>query len=268
MNAPQTFEFTQGDSPLLVSMPHVGEQVPSEILANFTQRGQALPDTDWYVHRLYDFLPSLGVSSIQANYSRYLIDLNRSPDNKSMYPGQNVTQISTTSLFDNQPLYVAGTEPSAADIAQRTTQYWQPYHQKVEEELARIKQRFGYALLWDAHSIKNIVPRFFDGQLPDFNWGNANHRASSAELLNSLHETVLAEGDYSSVCNGRFKGGYITRQYGSPEHHIHAVQLELSQITYMPDQNSFEYSEQRAAQVKPLIKKLVQQMISHPFTRD
>tara|TARA_B110000503_G_C7124642_1_gene404021 strand:+ start:695 stop:1480 length:786 start_codon:yes stop_codon:yes gene_type:complete len=255
------YTFSQGTGPLLVSMPHVGLNVPADIGALLTEQAQALPDTDWYVDKLYDVLPDLGASTLRANHSRYVVDLNRAPDNSSLYPGQSVTEICPTTLFTCEPLYKPNCEPSAEQVRQRVEQYWLPYHQKISAELQRIKRQFGYALLWDAHSIKNQVPRFFEGTLPDFNWGNADGTASSPALAESMQQQIKAHGQYSSIINGRFKGGYITRHYGTPANHIYALQLELSQNTYMSADNS--YCDKRAAQVKPLLKTLIEMMLTH-----
>ena len=160
------YTFSQGTGPLLVSMPHVGLNVPADIGALLTEQAQALPYTDWYVDKLYDFLPDLGVSTLRANYSRYVVDLNRAPDNSSLYPGQSVTEICPTTLFTCEPLYKPNCEPSAEQVRQRVEQYWLPYHQKISAELQRIKRQFGYALLWDAHSIKNQVPVFSRAHFP------------------------------------------------------------------------------------------------------
>ena len=255
------YQFSRGDSPLLVSMPHVGLEVPPAIAAQFSLPALTLPDTDWHVERLYDFLPEMGASTIQANYSRYVVDLNRSPDTgHSLYPGQNVTQICTTTLFDQQPVYQTDCEPTSDQVADRIEQYWHPYHQQLRAELTRIKDQFGYALLWDAHSIRSQVPRFFSGKLADFNWGNADGIACSNQLTDRLQASTTRSSNYTSVVNGRFKGGYITRTYGRPAQNIYAIQLELSQDTYMYDHRNF--CEDRAARVRPLLKILLKQILT------
>ncbi|NIB45047.1 N-formylglutamate deformylase [Pseudomaricurvus alkylphenolicus] len=261
MAASEVYEFVQGDTPLLVSMPHVGALVPNDILERMTLDARRLPDTDWYVHKLYDFLREMGVSTIQANYSRYVVDLNRSADGESLYPGRSVTELCPTTLFNRQPIYRQDCAPSQEEVIKRTRRYWQPYHTKLKQELARIKDHHGYALLWDAHSIRSEVPRFFDGKLPDFNWGTASGDSCDAALTEALLKTTAKDGIYSSVLNGRFKGGFITRDNGSPPDGIQAIQLELSQATYMADEETHEYCEDKANQVKTLLIELVGEML-------
>lgn len=251
------FHFREGDSPLLVSMPHVGTRVPTEMQVNLTEEARRLPDTDWYVERLYDFLPEMGVSVVQAEYSRYVIDLNRSMTGGNLYPGRSVTELCPTTLFSGAPVYREGYQLRDDDLAERAANYWQPYHDKLQAELARIKARFGYALLWDAHSIRSQVPRFFEGSLPDFNWGTGNGNSCSAALAEMLLSFSQEDHGYSAVLDGRFKGGYITRTYGVPADNSHAVQLELSQATYLSDEAAFEFCEEKAAALRSLLRRLI-----------
>jgi len=253
----EPYRFTAGTAPLLVSMPHVGTYVPAEIAERMSPVARALPDTDWHVDRLYDFLDQLGASVIAANHSRYVIDLNRAPDNQQLYPGASNTELCPTTSFDEQPLYQAGQVPDAAEVVLRRRVAWQPYHQCLQQELEALKARHGVALLWDAHSIRSRVPRFFDGQLPDLNLGTGGGTTADPGLLARL--SALAEaGAYSCVANGRFKGGYITRNYGRPDAGIHAVQLELSQVTYMNEDPPYGFREDLAAGIRPLLRRLLE----------
>ncbi|AKJ67960.1 N-formylglutamate amidohydrolase [Pandoraea thiooxydans] len=259
-----TFSLRRGRVPMLVSMPHVGTVIPSALAADMTPVAARVDDTDWHLERLYDFLESLGVSILVPSHSRYVIDLNRPPDNVNLYPGQDTTGLCPIDTFDKEPLYAPGRAPDEAAIFQRVATYWQPYHTALQEELARIHAQHGRALLWDAHSIRSQVPRFFDGRLPDFNFGTAGGASCGPGLGERLRDIVATHGVYSTVLNDRFKGGYITRQYGRPAQHIHAVQLELSQITYMQETLPYGFDETRAAAVRPVLHALVEAMLAWP----
>jgi len=251
------FRFRRGTSPLLVSVPHAGTYLPPEIHARLTEAAIALPDTDWHVDRLYDFLDGLGASVLVATHSRYVIDLNRPPDDANLYPGQDTTGLVPTDTVARAIIYLPGELPGGREIAERRERYWRPYHEQLERELTRIRAEHGYALLWDAHSIPSAVPRFFPGRLPDLNVGT-NGGASCAPALEAV---VFAAAEraagYTAVLNGRFKGGYITRRYGRPAERIHAVQLELSQRTYMNEPPPFEFREDLAAGVRPAIRRML-----------
>lgn len=258
------FEFASGNSPLLISMPHAGTFIPEDIAIRMTDSAKRLPDTDWYVHQLYDFSSELSVSMLKANYSRYVVDLNRSPDGVSLYPGQSVTEVCPTTLFNDEAIYLPSGKPNEDEVSQRIEHYWQPYHDQIRRELQRMREKYGYALLLDAHSIKSHVPRFFEGQLPDFNWGSGNGSSCDASLSQNLLNRTLENSGYTSVLNGRFKGGYITRSNGNPAENIHAIQLELSQATYLHDEETFQIDPVKMAALQNKLKELIDELL-HQF---
>jgi len=251
------FRFRQGTRPLLISMPHVGTHVPPALAARFTAEARHVPDTDWHLERLYDFADELGASVLVATHSRYVIDLNRPPDGASLYPGQSVTGLCPVDTFDSTPIYEAGDVPQDDEIAARREAIWQPYHAKLAEELARLQTRHGTVALWDAHSIRSVLPRFFEGKLPDLNLGTADGRACAPAFQTAVEATMGAQQRYTHISNGRFKGGHITRHYGRPEQGIHALQLEMCQSTYMDETAPFGYRPDLAAQVQPLLRRML-----------
>ncbi len=254
----ESFQLIKGTVPLLISMPHNGEEIPADIAKVMTDKGREVADTDWYMDRLYAFAQALGAFILVPKYSRYVIDLNRDPDGVDLYPGANSTELCPTTAFDLSPLYQDNFAPTVEQVSQRVTNYWQPYHQALLSTLEDIQQQYGRAVLLEAHSIRSVVPRFFEGQLPDFNFGSSDGKSCSPALVTAI--TALDYAPYSMVCNGRFKGGYITRAYGQPEKNIHAIQLELSQRTYMHELE-MTYHEEFAKQVQPKLEMLVQALI-------
>jgi N-formylglutamate deformylase len=256
------FLFEPGTSPLLVSMPHVGTHIPAGLAADMTEAAQGVPDTDWHVDRLYDFLPALGASVLRATHSRYVIDLNRPPGGETLYPGARNTELCPTSLFDDRPIYRPGRAPDATAVAERRAVYWQPYHDRLAAELAAIKARHGYALLFDAHSIRSHVPRFFEGRLWDINLGTGDGLAASPAVAEAVTAAARHAPGYTSILNGRFKGGYITRQYGRPADRIEALQLELSQIVYMEEEPPFRFRDDRAAEIRPALRRILEAMLA------
>jgi N-formylglutamate deformylase len=252
----------RGNLPLLISMPHVGTRIPEDIAKSMTDVARYVDDCDWHLERLYAFATRSGATLIVPNYSRYVIDLNRPPDGANLYPGQDTTGLLPVDTFDKTPLYHPGGEPAANEIARRRAQYWQPYHDALAEELARMKRAHGKVLLWEAHSIRSQVPRFFEGRLPDFNFGTAGGASAAPGMAEALAECVRRHNGYTSVANGRFKGGYITRHYGNPGEGIHAVQLELSQVTYMQETRPYHYSDALAARIEPLLEALIDEALA------
>jgi N-formylglutamate deformylase len=255
------FKLRQGTAPLLVSMPHVGTHLPAWLQARLTPAARAVPDTDWHLESLYDFLGELDVTLLAATHTRYVIDLNRPADDASLYPGQSVTTLCPVDDFDEQPIYLSGRAPAAAEIAQRIRSYWQPYHTTLRDELERLRQLHGSVLLWDAHSIRSRVPRFFDGELPNFNFGTADHQSCTPALAERLAQVVERDGRYSWVMNGRFKGGYITRHYGNPHSGIHAIQLEMAMRTYMRETQPYRYEAQEAQPARDLLRAMIEELL-------
>lgn len=261
------FTLHEGTAPLLVSLPHDGTALPDAIRARATAAACRVPDTDWHVGELYAFVRELGASVLVPAWSRYVADLNRDPEGHALYPGRSETSLVPVTTFAGEPIYAAGDEPGVAEVALRREMYWQPYHDALAGELARMRRVHPRVVLWDGHSIKSRVPMFFEGQLPDFNLGTAGGASCSPALQHALGSVLHQRagggiGHYSHVVNGRFKGGYITRHYGRPEAGIEAVQLELAQYTYM-DEDSFEYLPARAAPVQEVIRALLETCLAH-----
>src|SRR5690625_5174320 len=226
-----------------------------------TPEAQALPDTDWHLEELYDFLDELGASSIAATHSRYVIDLNRDPAGKPLYPGARNTELCPTTTFAESAIYREGEAPDAAEVEQRRRLWWQPYHDKLAATLEALRGEFGQVLLWDAHSIRSRVPRFFAGQLPDLNLGTGDGVTAQAALLQAVAEAA-SEATYSQVINERFKGGYITRHYGQPDQGIQAIQLELSWATYMEEEAPFRFLPEKAQRIRPVLCRMMKAAIA------
>lgn len=222
-------EVVQGDSPIVLGLPHTGTYVPAAIDAKLNAQGRALADTDWHIHMLYDgLLP--GATTVRATFHRYVIDANRDPSGTSLYPGQNTTTLVPLTDFDGQDIW--DIPPTEKDIIERRDAFHAPYHAALLAELERVKAIHGIAVLYDCHSIRSRIPFLFDGVLPDMNIGTNNGMTCALEIETIAHE-FAASSPYSTVLNGRFKGGWTTRHYGHPDNCIHAIQMELAQSTYL-----------------------------------
>jgi N-formylglutamate deformylase len=254
-------EIHQGTSPLVLSMPHSGRDLVQHVEAALNEEGMAMADTDWWIERLFDFYPALGASVVRSKLSRYVIDLNRDPSGLSLYPGQATTGLCPTETFDGVPLYLPGKEPDDAEIARRLDTYYTPYHDALRQMIIATVARHGYALLFDCHSIRSVVPRLFDGTLPVFNIGTNDGKASRPELGQIVADTCAKADDMSHVLNGRFKGGWITRHHGSPKNNVHAVQLELAQSAYMLETPPWTYDQNKAAITANIIQSALQAML-------
>jgi N-formylglutamate deformylase len=254
------------DAPLIVSIPHAGTDLMTFEPA-FVSPWLARKDADWWLGELYDFVAPLGATVVSTRLSRSIIDVNRDPSGASLYPGQATTELVPTTTFDGEPLYRAGLAPDAADIADRRRLYFDPYYAALGEEIARLRQKHRRVALFDAHSIRSVVPRLFDGELPVFNLGT-NSSASCDPRLRETIGAVLAASGQASVVDGRFKGGWITRAYGRPREGVEAVQLELACRAYMheperpaPANWPTPIDERRAAPTRATIKRVLEAIL-------
>jgi N-formylglutamate deformylase len=250
------YRYRRGSSPLIVSFPHVGTFIPRSVGRTLNDCAARRPDTDWHLPRLYDFVREMGATLIVATHSRYFVDVNRPPDGTNLYPGQDTPRLCPIDTFDSQPLYREG-EPSEAEIARRLEAVWHPYHRRLQGEIERVRAEHGRAILWDAHSIAAEVPRLFAGRLPDLNLGTADGASCDPALGRALIEAAGRHATFTSVLNGRFKGGYITRRYGDPAHDVHAVQLEMVCDTYMQESSPYTFNRHKAERVQPVLRELL-----------
>ena len=252
-----TYSLQIGTIPLVISLPHVGTEIPDALKPLYVDRALAVEDTDWHLKRLYHFATALGASVIVPTFSRYVIDLNRPPDNAPMYSGAANTELCPSTFFNGESLYRNGVRLGTTEVDQRRETYWCPYHEALHAELARVREKFNYALLWDGHSIRSEIPWLFEGKLPDLNLGTASGASCDVSLRTRFAQFLARNTKNSHAVDGRFKGGYITRHYGRPNAGIHAVQMEMCQSLYMQEVSPFAYDEAKAAQIQPTLKQLL-----------
>ena len=257
MNLP-TYSLHRGTTPLLVSLPHVGTKLPADLVSRVVPRALDVEDTDWHLAEVYAFAHELGASLLVPRYSRYVIDLNRPPENAPMYPGANNTELVPTRFFTGDSIYREDAAPDVADIEHRLGAYWHPYHDALAGELARLRTEHGHAVLWDGHSIQAELPWLFEGRLPDLNLGTAGGTSCAPSLRAALMSALDAQTVFSHVTDGRFKGGHITRHYGRPREGVHAVQLEKCWSCYMHDDGGAAPEAKRMARLQPVLEALLQ----------
>jgi N-formylglutamate deformylase len=261
-------QVTRGASPLVVSMPHTGTEIPADLEPRLRSLWLARKDTDWWIERLYDFAPGLGATVIRTRMSRTVIDPNRDPSGASLYPEQATTELCPTTTFDGELLYALGEAPGTEEIAARRAGWFEPYHRAIEGEIARLRQRHPAVVLYDCHSIRSQIPRLFAGVLPNLSLGTHSGASCAPELTARL-EAQCDRSGFSRVTNGRFKGGYTTRHYGRPADGVHAVQMELACRGYLREPGGSvreadwpcAYDEVVAAPLRSLLQRLLDECL-------
>lgn len=249
----------RGNAPVIFSLPHTGIFIPPAIEKRLVSPWLARKDTDWWIEKLYDFASAFEITCVRTTISRTVIDVNRDPSGASLYPGQATTELCPLTSFDGERLYVTGQEPDDNEISSRKHDYFDPYHDAVTQEIARLKSRHRNILLYDAHSIRSTIPRLFEGTLPHLNIGTNSGRTAHPSFSDTM-ERACACSEFSFVTNGRFRGGWITRRYGDPARGVHAVQMELACRGYMTEPKKVEinnwppvYDDGRAAELRAVL---------------
>ncbi|WP_424983221.1 N-formylglutamate deformylase [Maritalea sp. S77] len=256
----EPFTLTRGDSPLILAFPHVGTFVPADIAGRLNERGTALVDTDWFIDEVYEgLIPE--ATTIRATFSRYVIDANRDPEGVSLYPGQNTTTLCPTIDFEGQPLYHPGQEPAPGEIEARRIAFHSPYHAAIREEIARIKAKHGFAVLYDGHSIRSELPFLFEGTLPALNLGTNEGATLFPEMEKCAFE-IAQQSEFESVLNGRFKGGWTTRHYGQPDQNVCAFQMEIAQSAYLKTEHApWALDGEKCARLRPILKSILEALL-------
>jgi len=265
IESPPWLDVIEGTAPLLVSIPHTGTEIPDEIEFQMTDGWLARRDADWGVDKLHDFASDLGATVIRTTISRTVIDVNRDPSGQSLYPGQATTGLCPAETFDGEPLYGAGRAPGDIEIGLRRERYYDPYHARLAHEIGRLRSRHDRVVLYDAHSIRSVIPRLFEGTLPQFNIGTNGGR-SCDKALTAAVERICDTSGRSHVTDGRFKGGWITRHYGDPENGVHAIQMELACRGYLrepegeptPENWPAPYDPEFAAPMRGVLKRILE----------
>lgn len=248
----------EGSSPIILGQPHSGTFVPDHILAALKPEARGLADTDWHIPQLYDGLVP-GATVVRAEFNRYVIDANRPPDGASLYPGQNTTGLVPLVDFEGRPIWQA--EPGDAEIERRLAEFHRPYHAALRAQIERVRQMHGVALLYDCHSIRSTLPFLFDGRLPDLNIGTNSGASCDPQLGRAAMIACGANDGFSSVLDGRFKGGWTTRHYGDPVGGVHAIQMEIVQDCYLASETPpFAYSPDKSARLRAVLAEVFEQL--------
>lgn len=251
--------------PLLISVPHCGTLMTEDMSSRVTESALLTsPDTDWFVHELYDFALAMGIPMIHANYSRYIVDLNRQlPGEASLYQNTaRVTELVPLRTFAGQPIYQQGLAPTQAEIEQRIAKIHTPYYQAISQLLAEMQQNFPRVMLYDAHSIKGHVTSIQEQPFVDYMPANRSGLTCPNQFIETA-ERIINQRGHSCLSNGPFQGGNITRHFADSEAEspILTFQMEISQRIYM-DESSGEKVADRWHETQTTLQQIIESFLT------
>ena len=261
MNVFKVVNPTKNEIPFILSIPHSGTSIPKEKVDFFNQNQlKDMDDTDWFLDKLYDFAPKMGITTIIANYHRWLVDLNRDPNNQPLYnDGRIITSICTKTNFNGDNIYKDSYQLDKKEISSRIESYFSPYHDFLNSLIVKFLKTHSKVIVWDGHSIKRFVPTINSNSFPDLIIGNNDHQSCDKELTKIAFDN-LKKSNYQVQINQPFKGGYITRNHGNPNEGVNSIQLEMSKDLYM-SKNETKYDETKAYEIRKLLKATFKELI-------
>jgi len=248
--------------PIIISAPHTGTEIADDVRQQFKNPRLSPADTDWFIDQLYDFAPELGMCVISANFSRYVIDLNRSRDNQNLYSdGRQITGLLPLHTFAADTIYPEGKEPNHEETQRRIKKFYDPYHASLQQQIDQLKNKFGKVLLFDAHSIRSLVPSIRAERFPHLILGDNEGRSAASSLTQTTLASLRHQTKWTVSHNDPFKGGWITRHYGQPDHGVHALQLEMSQDVYLDEAGNPKFDLKRAHDARELLRSMFANLI-------
>lgn len=252
-------------TPLVVSVPHAGTLVPEEDRETVgADERTILRDADLFVDRLWHRAPELGAALLVATHSRYVLDLNRSPDDVDQdvcpefevpsrpNPRALIWRVSTEGKeVLTRPL-------SRLELKSRIERVHRPYHDKLASLLEERRRLFGYAILVDGHSMPSVGRvghADHDERRADIVPGDVRGRSCSPALMTTVSEHFRAAG-FEVRPNDPYMGGYITRHHGRPSRGVHAIQIEVNRDLYM-NEGECTFEGERATRLIPVLDDLL-----------
>jgi N-formylglutamate amidohydrolase len=247
-DVPRIVRPTCAERPLVVSSPHSGVLIPPEELGYYGIDADRLRfDGDLYVDELYEGAEQSGAVFMTTAYSRFVVDLNRLRDDLSPRSVEGARRKRGPGYYHDRGLIWAVTT-HAEDIysnplppqvlARRIERYYDTYHTALRNELSRLKAKFGYVILLDAHSMPSRATKQHSDP------GNVRADIVPGDLLGSSCASWLTD----SVCdfwtneqmsvapNTPYRGGGIVRRHGRPDQGVHGIQVELNRSLYMDEE--------------------------------
>jgi N-formylglutamate amidohydrolase len=247
---------------VLVNVPHSGETLSEDVDSLVRDEGglrqQMLQDVDRFVDRIWAQAPLTGATLLVATMNRYVVDLNRAPDDISEQVVEGARERQGPGYYGERgvvwgcttrrtPVWKRKLEPE--EFEARIARFHAPYHAAMVDIMSELRTQHGRAILVDAHSMpsRGRSGHGDEGRpRPDINPGCLGGVSCDPSIRRGVEEHLRAAG-LEVRTDDPYRGGFITRHYGRPSQGWHAIQIEINRHLYMDEDSCEEKSEAIAA---------------------
>jgi len=244
----------EGQSPLILCLPHCGTEVPDAVASRLTATGKLQADLSWRLERVFDFHNELDATVIRSSVSRYVIDPDKDPGTSVSSAFDPALALCPATTLDGKNIYRDGEEPGPTEIEQRMLLFHAPFHRILRKQVDRLTGRHRQVILLVCQSMRSQIRGVTEKGLPLVNIGSADGTSCDPDLRNLIVGSFNAQQGFTVGVDGHAKGGFITRSYGRPDAGVHAMTLLLAQRSYLRHESPpFEPDKSRVARLQAVL---------------
>lgn len=224
-------------SPVVLSVPHSGVLIPTRFIDRFPRDERALVEIDLLSHLPYE---QLAVTQLFCRLAPYFLDMNRAraAAEEPHVPGHLRNAPHDYYTVDDEPILQ---RPYSTEEEQDVLRWYDLYHELLDDLMLQARQRHGWALLLDGHSMTSVgLGRAHDEGAPRDNFvvgtldGTSADSAIVEAFLGTLREEIKRyDLGLTVAMDAPYSGGFITRKHHDPVNGLHAIQVEVTMNTYM-----------------------------------
>ncbi len=234
--------------PYVFNSPHSGSDYPHHFLnQTVLPKDQLRKGEDTAVDVLFQKAVPEGCYFLKALFPRSFVDVNREPYelDPNMFDGKLPNYSNTKSvrvmgglgvipriMAENTSIY--NQLLKVGHGLERIEDYYKPYHAALQSILTKVKNRFGFYVLVDCHSMPSSIAKLNKQTQKDIIIGDRFGESCSQVLTEAFEYEAIKLG-YQVTRNNPYAGGYITEHYGNPKTHGHAIQIEINRSLYMDE---------------------------------
>ena len=237
---------SNGHSPTIFNSPHSGRKYSRHFLSQSVLNLDRIRlSEDFYVDKFLEPAVEFGSVFLEACFPRSFIDVNRSSkelDEKLIYNLEKTSAnprtlagLGVVPRVVGSGLDIYQTKMPLNEVEYRLNSYYFPYHKKLRQVIDQSVAKFGYAILFDFHSMPHSCINYSSKRksfIPQVVLGDCFGASCEGELSEKVFNLFCAAG-FRVEMNNPFSGGFITKNYGVPKENVQAIQVEIDRSLYM-----------------------------------